>query len=105
MNITQPFHLARGDTASGSQFDISAHTDTRVDVPAHIIPGGSGVDTLDLSVVGPALVVEAMKADTLSADLLQGLPILPDTERVLFRIRNSDRWARGEREFSKENTR
>jgi len=47
------------------------------------------VDGLDLNVlVGPALVVEAMKADTLSADVLQGLPIPPSTERVLFRTRN-----------------
>jgi arylformamidase len=103
VNITQPFHLAKGDAATVSQLDMSAHTGTHVDAPAHFIPGGSGVDGLDLNVlVGPALVVEAMEADALSADILQGLPIPSGTERVLFHTRNSDRWARDEREFSED---
>ncbi len=103
VNITQPFHLARGDTVTVSHLSISAHTGTHVDAPAHFILGGSGVDTLDLNVlVGPALVVEATESDVLSADVLQGLPIPPGTERVLFHTRNSDRWARGERKFSED---
>ena len=58
------------------------------------------MDTLRLDVlVGPALVVQALEADALSADVLEGLTIPPGAERVLFRTRNSDRWARGEREF------
>jgi arylformamidase len=103
VNITQPFHMARGDTATVSRLNMSAHTGTHVDAPAHFILGGSGVDTLDLNVlVGPALVVEATESDVLSADVLQGLPIPPGTERVLFHTRNSDRWARGERKFSED---
>jgi len=103
VNITQPFHLARGNTVTVSQLEMSAHTGTHVDAPAHFILGGPGVDTLDLNVlVGPALVVEAMEADALSADVLQELPIPPGTERVLFHTRNSDRWARNEREFSED---
>ena len=103
VRITQPRHLDRGDPATVSRLDMSAHIGTHVDAPAHFIPGGSGVDGLDLNVlVGPALVVEAMEADALSADILQGLPIPPGTERVLFHTRNSDRWARDEREFSED---
>jgi arylformamidase len=82
---------------------MSVHSGTHVDAPAHFIPGGAGVEALDLNVlVGPALVVEAKEADMLSADVLKELPIPAHTERVLFRTRNSDRWARGEREFSKD---
>jgi arylformamidase len=47
------------------------------------------------------LVVHALEADALSADVLEGLGIPPGTERVLFRTRNSDRWARDEREFDR----
>jgi len=97
VHITQPFHLERGDNATVSRLDMSAHTGTHVDAPAHFIQGGASVDTLDLNVlVGPALVVEALEADTLSADLLAKLPIPPGTERVLFHTRNSDLWGRGE---------
>ena len=90
IHITQPYHLDRGDEATVSRLDMSAHTGTHVDAPAHYIPGGSGVDELDLRVlVGPALVVHALEADVLSADVLAAMPIPPGTERVLFRTRNS----------------
>ena len=103
VKITQPFHLAQGDTATVSHLCMSAHGGTHVDAPAHFIPGGAGVEALDLNVlVGPALVIGAMEVDVLSADVLKELPIPAHTERVLFRTRDSDRWARGEREFSKD---
>ena len=90
IHITQPHHLDKGDEATVSHLDMGAHTGTHVDAPAHYIPGGSGVDELDLhALVGPALVVHAIEADALSADVLAGLPIPPGTERVLFRTRNS----------------
>ena len=82
IRITQPRHLDRGDSATVSRLDIGAHTGTHVDAPAHFIPGGAGVDSLDLNVlVGPALVVHALEADALSADVLDGLQIPPATAR------------------------
>ena len=100
VKITQTSHLDKGDAATVTRLDMGAHAGTHVDAPAHFIAGGSGVDTLHLDVlVGPALVVQSLEADALSADVLERLAIPPGAERVLFRTRNSDRWARGEREF------
>jgi arylformamidase len=100
IHITQPAHLDRGDEATVSRLDMGAHTGTHVDAPAHFIRGGAGVDGFDLDLlVGPALVVHALEVDVLSAGVLQGLSIPPGTERVLFRTRNSERWARAEAEF------
>jgi arylformamidase len=103
VRITQPFHLDRGDAATVTRLDMGAHTGTHVDAPAHFIPGGPGVDALDLDVlVGPALVVHALEVDALSAEVLDGLQIPPGAERVLFRTRHSERWARGELEFAED---
>jgi arylformamidase len=103
IRITQPYHLDRGDEATVTRLDMGAHTGTHVDAPAHFVPGGSGVDDLDLNVlVGPALVVDAREADALSADVLETLPFPPGTERVLFHTRNSDLWARDKREFHED---
>jgi arylformamidase len=102
VHITHPLHLDKGDMATVSRLDMGAHTGTHVDAATHFIPGGSGVDALDLNLlVGPALVVHALEADALSAEVLAGLGIPHGTERVLFRTRNSDRWARGEKEFDR----
>jgi arylformamidase len=103
VKITQSSHLDKGDIATVTRLDMGAHTGTHVDAPCHFIPGGSGVDALDLNVlVGPALVVQALETDALSADVLRKLAIPSGTERVLFHTRNSDRWARGEREFDED---
>jgi arylformamidase len=103
VKITQLRHLDKGDMATVTRLDMGAHTGTHVDAPCHFIPGGSGVDTLDLNIlVGPVLVVQALETDALSADVLEELAIPPGTKRVLFRTSNSDLWARGEGEFDKE---
>ena len=100
IRITQPSHLDRGDMATVSRLDIGAHIGTHVDAPAHFVQGGAGVDSFNLDLlVGPARVVHALEVDVLSARVLQALAIPPGTERVLFRTRNSERWARGEKEF------
>ncbi len=100
IRITQPSHLDRGDEATVSRLEMGAHTGTHVDAPAHFVQGGMGVDRLDLNLlVGPAVVVHALEADSLTAEVLEGLAIPLGTERVLFHTHNSQRWARGEREF------
>lgn len=103
VSITQPSHLARGDVATVSKLAMTAHAGTHVDAPAHFILGGATVESLDLNVlVGPALVVHALEAGALTANVLESLAIPPGTERVLFRTQNSERWARAEPEFTKD---
>ena len=100
IRISQPSHLERGDVATVTRLDLSAHTGTHVDAPAHFLRGGAGVDTLDLEVlVGPAQVVHLPEAEAITAELLASLDIPPGAERLLFRTRNSKRWVRGETAF------
>lgn len=100
VQMTYCSHLDRGDDATVSQLSLSAHTGTHIDAPLHYVQGGPGADEIALDVlVGPALVVHAPQADALSAKVLESLEIPPGTERLLFRTRNSELWARGERGF------
>jgi arylformamidase len=92
--------ISRGDPANVSRLDCGVHTGTHVDAPVHFIDGAGGIDTLDLAVLtGPCLVVEA---DPPGLELRP--EDLPDTphERVLFKTRNSEHWARGDTTFDKE---
>lgn len=103
VHLTHVSHLDKGDEATVSRIDFGAHTGTHVDAPAHFVAGGAGVDRLDLDLlVGPALVVHVLEADVLSADLLESLEIPPGTERVLFRTRNSELWARHSEKFDED---
>lgn len=92
----------KGDNATVTQLTMSAHTGTHVDAPRHFIQGAAGVDMLDLNVlVGPALVVDAGEANALTADVLNALNIPAGVDRILFKTRNSELWALGERTFYK----
>jgi len=103
VRITQPSHLDRGDMYTVSRLEIGAHFGTHVDAPAHFVRGGAGVDRLALELlVGPAQVVHVPDAAVLTAEVLDGLSIPPGTERLLFRTRNSERWAGGMEEFHED---
>lgn len=103
VRMTRTSSIEKGDLVTVTRLECGAHVGTHVDAPAHFIQGGAGVDSLDLQVlVGPALVVEALEADLLTADVLAGLSIPRGAERVLFRTRNSRIWARPEQEFTED---
>ena len=98
--LTQPAHLGQGDVYTLTRLDMSAHTGTHVDAPAHFFQEGKGIDALELNVlVGRALVVDVGNAPAITASLLENLGIPANTKRVLFRTRNSRLWTQGETRF------
>jgi arylformamidase len=100
MSRTLALSLAKGDPANVSKLDMGAHTGTHVDAPLHFVEGMYGVDQLPIEgLIGPCLVVAA---DPPGHDLRP--EDLPDTDhtRILFKTRNSQRWAAGSTEFDKE---
>ena len=92
VRVTRVASLAAGDGFNLTELALSAHTGTHVDAPAHYLPGGAGADVLPLeALVGPARVVETGDAAIITAELLAGLAIPAETQRLLFRTRNSAR--------------
>ncbi|HEX8850459.1 MAG TPA: cyclase family protein [Gemmatimonadaceae bacterium] len=94
VEITPARSIARGDSSNVSALALGSHTGTHVDAPLHMAEGAAGVDEIPLEpFIGPAVVVRvpddvraigARHVDAL--DLSRG-------ERVLFRTRNSARFA------------
>jgi len=92
VRVTRVASLTEGDGFNLTELALSAHTGTHVDAPAHYLPDGAGADALPLeALVGPALVVETGDAAIITAGLLAGLAIPAETQRLLFRTRNSAR--------------
>lgn len=103
IRLSQPAHLERGDAYTLTRLDMSAHTGTHLDAPAHFVRGGATVESLDLAtLIGPALVVDARGRGHLSAETLEGLDIPAGVRRLLFRTDNSLRWQRGETAFAED---
>lgn len=90
--------IAHGAPANVSLLSLGAHTGTHVDAPVHFYDGQGGVETLALeTLLGSCLVVEAEPGP----DGTLGPSVLPQRHpgRVLFKTRNSLRWAAGENQF------
>jgi arylformamidase len=79
--------------ANVSLLHFGAHSGTHVDAPAHFIEGGSKVEFLSLdSLIGPAEVVEVPATITvINQEFVATLP-LQNTQRILFKTRNSAFW-------------
>ena len=92
--------IADGEDANISRLSCGVHTGTHVDAPLHFFDGDIGVDGLSLdALTGPAHVVDATFVDReLAADSLRRIDLPSDTERLLFKTRNSQLWEK--REFS-----
>ncbi len=92
-----------GEAANVSHLQAGVHVGTHIDAPLHFVEGGRSVDAIPLkSLMGRAYVVDLRKADILDAATLEAARIPPRTRRLLFRTRNSEYWARGERRFQRD---
>jgi arylformamidase len=85
--------LAAGAVANVSKLELSVHTGTHVDAPAHFIDGAPGIDALPLDVlVGPARVIDATAVrGRIDADTLANMEL---AERIVFKTTNSQLWER-----------
>ncbi len=96
--------IARGDSSNVSDLHLGSHTGTHVDAPVHFLPGARGVDQVPVDfLVGPVMVVGLEHVErVISAPALEEAGIRSGTTRVLFKTRNSRRWAEAtafDREF------
>lgn len=94
VEITPARSIARGDSSNVSALALGSHTGTHVDAPLHMAEGTAGVDELSLDpFIGPAIVVriadDVRAIDARHVDALD----LQRGERVVFRTRNSARFA------------
>jgi len=102
VHVARVLSIAGGDGANVSRLDFGVHSGTHVDAPLHFFDDGGGAETLPVEpFLGPAHVVDATSvASVLDADAMRRLDIPEDTERVLFKTRNSKLWASDE--FSRD---
>lgn len=86
--------MDEGDVYNDSRMNMGVHTGTHVDAPRHFVPGGATVEKLDLNILtGPVQVVHLPdNIEVITAEVISGLGIAADTQRLLFRTRNSRYW-------------
>jgi len=89
-----------GGHTNTSRVTMSVHMGTHVDAPHHFLNNNKTVENLPLNILfGRAYVIHLPDADMITADMLEKADIPPRTRRILFKTRNSQLWARGEKVF------
>jgi arylformamidase len=95
--------IASGDSANVSEITMSCHAGTHVDAPDHFLNNGITVNDLSLDLlVGRAYVLHLPDVSMITASVLMQADIPPRTRRLLFKTRNSDYWANGNKEFQSD---
>jgi arylformamidase len=98
--IKRTSSIALGDNSNVSQVTMSCHTGTHVDAPHHFLNNGKTIDNLSLDLlIGRAYVLYLPDINMITASILMDADIPPRTRRLLFKTRNSDYWANGNKEF------
>lgn len=92
--------IASGDNSNVTEITMSCHTGTHVDAPHHFLNNGITVNDLSLDLlVGRAYVLDLPDVSIITASSLMQADIPPRTRRLLFKTRNSNLWANGNKEF------
>ena len=100
VNMQRLSSIASGDNANVTQISMSCHTGTHVDAPDHFLNNGKTVESLSLDLLmGRAYVLHLPNVNLITASILRDAEIPPRTRRLLFKTRNSDYWASGNKEF------
>ena len=101
ISFQRSLDLEKGDIATDTTLHFSVHTGTHVDAPRHFIRGGKSVDQINLDVlIGKAYVaVFSDDVESITADLLNKLPLPGRVNRLLLRTRNSRFWQAKGSEF------
>jgi arylformamidase len=86
--------MVDGGICNVSRLDFGLHSGTHVDAPVHFIDGAAGIESVDLdALIGPVLVVDATAIEgSFDRAAIDRLAIPADTERLLFRSRNTALW-------------
>jgi arylformamidase len=97
--------ISRGDGNNVSIVTLGDHTGTHVDPPLHFIEGGNTVDKLPLdALVGQCRVLEFQEQGHITGAWLDGARIPKGAKRLLFKTRNSARWADPSASFTRDFT-
>lgn len=100
LQINQIASLDQGDPANVSSLSCCVHIGTHIDAPRHFLADGRTTDAIPLSeLIVPVTVVEFPAVSVIDEAVLEGAPIQPDANRLLFKTRNSLRWQQGDSKF------
>lgn len=94
--------ISAGDSSNVTRLEMSAHTGTHVDAPYHFLNDSPvTVEQLPMNLLtGRAYVLHLPDSvDVITAQVLENADIPPRTRRLLFKTRNSQIWAKQERQF------
>ncbi len=100
VNMQRTSSIDSGDSSNVTQITMSCHTGTHVDAPDHFLNNGKTVESLSLDLLmGRVYVLHLPEVNLITASVLMDADIPPRTRRLLFKTRNSDYWANGNKEF------
>lgn len=103
VHLDWTLRVERGEPSNLTRLDTDVHVGTHIEGGLHSFEKGNTVNEISLAtLIGPVVVIHLPHADSIGRLELQQIEISNETERVLFRTRNSFLWAKGEDSFHED---
>jgi arylformamidase len=104
VELEQVVSMDKGEYVNVSRLSAGVHIGTHVDAPHHFMNDGRTIEQLSLEVLtGPCYVAQLPDGiEAITAQVLDGMPVPANVNRILFGTSNSRFWSRGETEFQED---
>jgi arylformamidase len=94
VSLVMTSSIINGDKCNITKMQMGTHTGTHIDAPYHFLKDGMTVDEIPIeTLVGPCLVVEVDSKSLIKKNDFQKYD-LNGHSRILFKTKNSARWAK-----------
>ena len=85
--------LNKGDCVNNSHLSCDVHAGTHIDAPLHHLADGASVDQIALTdLIGEVYVIELLHTEIITREILEGLPLPGNAQKLLIKTRNSRLW-------------
>lgn len=95
VTVERVLDITKGDCVNNSHLSCDVHAGTHIDAPLHHLVNGASVEQIALmDLIGEVHVVEFLHTGIITEEILEGLSLPGNAQRLLIKTQNSHLWAK-----------
>jgi len=93
--------MNKGDALNNSHLSCDVHAGTHVDAPLHHLANGASIEQIPLTdLIGEAHVIEVLHTEIITREILEGLSLPTNIQKLLIKTQNSHFWEKKSSTFN-----
>lgn len=101
VTVERVLDLSKGDCVNNSHLSCDVHAGTHIDAALHHLVNGASVEQIALTdLIGEVHVVELLHTGIITREILEGLSLPGDAQKLLIKTQNSHLWEKKSNVFN-----